>query len=82
MPQWNQRSAIKNNQYGNTYYHTEQNKILKKKKNNPEADVGELERKIDGMVYGLYGLGEEEIGIVENNTKIDIKAFVLYSLNK
>jgi len=36
------------------------------------VDVGELEREIDRMVYGLYGLGEEEIEIVEKNTKIDI----------
>ncbi len=28
---------------------------------------GKLEREIDGMVYGLYGLTEEEIGIVEGN---------------
>ena len=46
--------------------------ILEKKKDNPEADTGELEREIDRMVYGLYGLGEEEIEIVEKNTKIDI----------
>ena len=27
--------------------------ILKKKKDNPNADTGELKREIDGMVYGL-----------------------------
>ena len=41
--------------------------ILKKKKDNPEADVGELEREIDEMVYGIYGLGKEEIKIIEKN---------------
>jgi len=40
---------------------------LEKKKDNPEADVGDLEREIDEMVYELYGLGEEGIGIVECN---------------
>ena len=43
------------------------NQILEKKKDNQEADVGELEREIDGMVYELYGLGEEEIGIVKSS---------------
>jgi hypothetical protein len=43
--------------------------ILKKKKENPQADTGELEREIDEMVYRLYGLGEEEIKIVENSNK-------------
>jgi len=31
--------------------------------------VGELEKEIDEMVYELYGLSEEEIGIVENPNK-------------
>ena len=39
--------------------------ILEKKKDNPEAGTGDLEREIDEMVYELYGLSEEEIGIVE-----------------
>jgi len=39
---------------------------LKKKKDNPEADTSDLEKQIDGMVYGLYNLTEKEIGIVEN----------------
>ncbi|MFZ2969549.1 MAG: hypothetical protein WA063_00210 [Minisyncoccia bacterium] len=43
--------------------------ILKKKKDNPNADTGELEREIDEMVYELYGLTEEEIGIVEGKMK-------------
>ena len=41
--------------------------ILEKKKNNPEADTGDLESEIDEMVYGLYGLGKEEIKIVEQS---------------
>jgi len=41
--------------------------ILEKKKDNPEADTGDLEREIDEMVYELYNLSEEEIKIIENN---------------
>lgn len=41
--------------------------ILSLKKDNPEADTTALEREIDLMVYDLYELSEEEIGIVENN---------------
>ena len=41
--------------------------ILSLKKDNPEADTSALEREIDFMVYALYGLSEEEIGIVENS---------------
>jgi len=40
---------------------------LEKKKDNPEADVGELEREIDEMVYGLYNLTEEEIKIIKSS---------------
>ncbi len=39
--------------------------ILEKKRENSEADTEELEKKIDEMVYELYGLTEEEIGIIE-----------------
>jgi hypothetical protein len=42
------------------------NKILSAKKKNPAADTTELEREIDRLVYGLYGLTAEEIGVVEN----------------
>lgn len=42
--------------------------ILSLKKDNPEADTSALEREIDFMVYALYGLSDEEIGIVENNS--------------
>lgn len=41
--------------------------ILSLKKENPEADTTALEREIDFMVYELYGLSDEEIGIVENS---------------
>ena len=41
--------------------------ILSLKKDNPAADTSALEREIDFMVYALYGLSEEEIGIVENS---------------
>lgn len=41
--------------------------ILALKKDNPLADTRLLEREIDFMVYGLYGLSEEEIGIVEGS---------------
>ena len=35
---------------------------------NPAADTGALEAEIDRLVYGLYGLTEEEVKIVENKT--------------
>ncbi|MBU4338993.1 Eco57I restriction-modification methylase domain-containing protein [Patescibacteria group bacterium] len=41
--------------------------ILKKKKDNPEADTSDLEKEIDRMVYELYNLMEGEIKIVEDN---------------
>ncbi len=40
--------------------------ILEKKKDDPQADTTDFKKKIDEMVYELYGLGEEEIGMVEN----------------
>ena len=36
---------------------------------NPPQEQKELEAKIDKMVYELYGLASEEIGIIENNAK-------------
>jgi hypothetical protein len=39
----------------------EQNQMIKKAGN----DTSALEREIDAKVYGLYGLSEEEILIVE-----------------
>ena len=41
------------------------NKIMNKKQNDPTADTGYLESKIDRLVYQLYGLTEDEIKIVE-----------------
>ncbi|MDF1612890.1 Eco57I restriction-modification methylase domain-containing protein [Stygiobacter electus] len=41
-------------------------KILAAKKQNPQSDTSHLERVIDQLVYKLYGLTEEEIGIIEN----------------
>ncbi|WP_432633589.1 DUF7149 domain-containing protein [Brachyspira sp.] len=40
--------------------------ILKIKSKNFNADVSEIEREIDRMVYELYELSEEEVGIIEN----------------
>ena len=39
--------------------------ILEIKNQNPAADTTALEKEIDRLVYELYGLTEEEIGIVE-----------------
>ncbi len=39
--------------------------ILAAKKATPGADTSALEREVDGLVYGLYGLTGEEIGLVE-----------------
>ena len=44
-------------------------KILNLKKENPAADTSSLEAEIDRLVYQLYGLTEEEIGIVEGSLK-------------
>ena len=41
------------------------NQILAAKYTNPDADVSELEKKIDQIAYLLYGLTPEEIAIVE-----------------
>ena len=46
------------------FHRTKRNQILKKKKQNPKADMGELEKKIDEMVYELYNLTEKEIKTV------------------
>ncbi len=40
-------------------------RILAAKQADPAADTRALEAEIDGLVYALYGLTEEEIGIVE-----------------
>jgi len=41
-------------------------KVLSAKKQNPNADTSELERKVDQLVYKLYDLTEEEIKIIED----------------
>ncbi|MDY6326373.1 MAG: N-6 DNA methylase [Bacteroidales bacterium] len=41
--------------------------ILSLKKQNVNADTSALEREIDRLVYGLYGLTEEEMKVVEGN---------------
>ena len=40
-------------------------KILEIKCSDTSADTSALEREIDGLVYGLYGLTEEEVEVVE-----------------
>ncbi|MHB9140856.1 MAG: Eco57I restriction-modification methylase domain-containing protein, partial [Paludibacter sp.] len=42
------------------YFHAEQAKALEIKK-----QIDDTDKEIDSMVYGLYGLTEEEVGIVE-----------------
>ena len=42
-------------------------KLLSNKKQNPSADTAALEAEIERLVYKLYGLSEEEIGIVEGS---------------
>ena len=41
--------------------------ILTAQKANPKADTSEIEKEIDQLVYDLYGLSDEEIGIVEES---------------
>jgi len=41
------------------------NQILSTKQENPAADTADLEREIDRLVYGLYGLSQEEIQTIE-----------------
>ena len=39
--------------------------ILTLKRSDPTADTSALEAEVDGLVYGLYGLTEAEVAIVE-----------------
>ncbi len=39
--------------------------ILSKRESNPDADVEDIEKQIDQLVYKLYGLTKKEIAIVE-----------------
>ena len=41
------------------------NKILKVKRIDQQADVSELQKEIDELVFGMYGLGEEERSLLE-----------------
>ena len=41
------------------------NKIMEKKQSNSAADISLLEREIDRLVYKLYNLTDEEIGVIE-----------------
>ena len=43
--------------------------ILKIKSKNSNEDVSEIEGEIDKIVYELYDLTEEEVGIVEVRSK-------------
>lgn len=43
--------------------------ILETKKQDPTSDTSTLEAEIDQLIYELYGLSEEEIGIVEGGGK-------------
>ncbi len=45
------------------------NQILAKKSEDNSADTSELEKEINQIVYELYGLSEEEIGIIEGEIK-------------
>lgn len=40
-------------------------RILAAKQSDPHAETGALEAEVDGLVYGLFGLGEEEIRTIE-----------------
>ena len=40
-------------------------KILNQKMKDPNSNTSHLKKEIDQMVYQLYGLTDEEIGIVE-----------------
>ncbi|MFZ4477781.1 MAG: TaqI-like C-terminal specificity domain-containing protein, partial [Saprospiraceae bacterium] len=41
-------------------------RILAAKQADKDADTGVLEAEVDGLVYGLYGLTEEEVKIIES----------------
>ncbi len=43
--------------------------ILSTKQNTPSVSTAALEREIDKLVYGLYGLTDTEIEIIENSIK-------------
>lgn len=41
------------------------NQILELKKENPEANIKNIENEIDKLVYKLYNISSEEIEIIE-----------------
>lgn len=43
--------------------------IIETKQTTPSVSTGNLEKEIDMLVYSLYGLTGEEIGIIENSIK-------------
>ena len=43
--------------------------VISLKKQDPSADTSALEAEIDGLVYALYGLTEEEVGVVEGGVR-------------
>ncbi len=43
--------------------------IIEMKQSTPSVSTGDLEKDIDNLVYGLYGLTDEEIEIIENTIK-------------
>lgn len=43
-------------------------RVMEAKAQDSVAETGEWEAEIDRVVYGLYGLGEEEIGVVEGGS--------------
>jgi len=45
-------------------------RILTIKKDDPAADISDIEAKIDRLVYELYGLTDDEIAIVEGREKV------------
>ena len=55
----------KTNQHLVTQIEEKVDKILDAKNTDPDADVSELEKEIDQIVYLLYDLTDEEIAIVE-----------------
>ena len=43
--------------------------ILKSKQSTPSVSTAEMEVEVDKWVYGLYGLNEAEINIIEQTIK-------------
>ena len=49
-------------------------KIRQQKEQNIDADISELEKEIDDIVYSLYGLTDEEISIIDESLKKPVAA--------